>query len=79
MSELKTYEFRDVTVNITMAEYEQMYNYKKEYESLKSRYDRLEERYNIAHEILERIQKLLCNCLFYQDHEWCFNLHNVEI
>ncbi len=72
-------ELKNVTVNVTMDEWEQMYNAKKQYDELKSKYDRLEERYNIAHEVLERIQKLLNNCLFYQDHEWCFNLHNLEI
>ena len=34
MSELKSHEFRDVTVNITMSEYEELFNAKKKIDLL---------------------------------------------
>ena len=67
-----------VTLTITLSEYEKLREMKKtnetlleELENMTKAYNRVREKYDNAHSILERLSKFFNNVLFYQDHEWC--------
>jgi len=57
MSELKSHEFRDVTVNITMAEYEELFNAKQQLEKYKNLLLCIEMKNDIFNKLKSKLNK----------------------